>query len=573
MEVANCKKNCGMLLAGMLFKLFTVGLILGAVTASYASVSPIVGAWQFGDGASNASGVLVFQANGTYFHAEDGDNSVEGPDGMERGTYSWNEGTGALTVSVDLDTNGEIGLSDPIGSFVCQVGGVALTITDGSGPTMLSRVYDAGSAIVGGWAIPGNAGVLVFLSNGAYFHAEEVEPEDVSTAATGMERGTYIWAQNGDLTVTQVVDTNGDYGLSDPLPGGFSVSVNDATIFSLTDGEEAGGTLERVSNSSVLPDWRLSKARNYMQTVAATQPTVVEFWDVWGLVETRNPGDATSVTISGGGISGSLAYDQESPGEWTVEADYLSKAALDAEFPSNSVYTITVSGGELGTISQSINIGPDTYPDVPYLTGTNFTDIGSIDPSEDFTIRWNGSSAHSSNLVVTSLPDEEGEEYFNGGIFFNGETEQVIPAQTLPADSTIYGYLEFSFSASDSDGSGGFGVSGFSGRHSILLDFELTTQDVGGALFWKPQGWVYVTWPYAYATADGTWRFFAASGNQLRVDLSTGIWGPFNQSSGWQYFSWPYTYSTDDATWYWHNAGATQWVVDLATGLWALLGE
>jgi hypothetical protein len=103
--------------------------------------------------------------------------------------------------------------------------------------------------------------------------------------------------------------------------------------------------------------------------------------------------------------------------------------------------------------------------------------------------------------------------------------------------------------------------------------FDFPWLAVSGPPVWEPQGWVYVTWPYAYATADGTWRFFAASGNQLRVDLSTGIWGPFNQSSGWQYFSWPYIYSINDSTWYWHNAGATQWVVDLATGLWTLLGE
>ena len=74
----------------------------------------IVGAWQFGNGAPGASGLLVFQANGIYFHAEDIDSTEPSEsDGMERGTYTWNSGSGAFSATTPVDTNGEIGLSHP----------------------------------------------------------------------------------------------------------------------------------------------------------------------------------------------------------------------------------------------------------------------------------------------------------------------------------------------------------------------------------------------------------------------------------------------------------------------------
>ncbi|MGY8692590.1 MAG: hypothetical protein ACKVGW_00105, partial [Verrucomicrobiia bacterium] len=84
--------------------------------------SAIVGGWQFGDGTSSGSGVVVILGNGTFLMAEDSevDDQFEF-DGMERGTYTWDSGTGAFFATVEVDTNGEIGLSHPRGAITITI--------------------------------------------------------------------------------------------------------------------------------------------------------------------------------------------------------------------------------------------------------------------------------------------------------------------------------------------------------------------------------------------------------------------------------------------------------------------
>jgi hypothetical protein len=104
--------------------------------------SPIVGSWVAGDTTvPDSSAVLSFFANGTYLMAQDGPSGdPTGHDGMERGTYTWNPGTGAFTATTLVDTNGEWGLSNPQGPQTVTVSGNTLTIDDGTGPVALTRV-------------------------------------------------------------------------------------------------------------------------------------------------------------------------------------------------------------------------------------------------------------------------------------------------------------------------------------------------------------------------------------------------------------------------------------------------
>jgi hypothetical protein len=104
--------------------------------------SGIVGTWVAGDTAvADSSAVLRFFANGFYMFAQDGpNNDPNGHDGMERGTYTWNSGTGAFTAAALTDTNGTWGLSNPSGSVTVTVSGDTLTYTDGSGPVTYTRV-------------------------------------------------------------------------------------------------------------------------------------------------------------------------------------------------------------------------------------------------------------------------------------------------------------------------------------------------------------------------------------------------------------------------------------------------
>ncbi|MGK0464214.1 MAG: hypothetical protein ACJAT5_000625 [Lentimonas sp.] len=453
-----------------------------AFTVLSPAVDAIVGAWEFGEGISNASGILLFQADGTYFHAEDVIADGSEVDGMERGTYTWDANTGLLTAISDIDTNGELGLSEPEPSFTATVEGDELTIAD-SESTTLYRVNDPSNFIVGGWRICDNAnsntGMLIFLDNDTYFHAE-VDSVDGS----GMERGTYEWdSLKDELTISSTpVDTNVEIGLADA--GTLFASVSGRKVLTIGDSETT--QLYRVSNAAVLPEWRLNKSRDFTQDTNDTEPTVDAEWSIWGLVELRNPNDAITITLSGTNGSGTpftVNYDEEEPGEWTFEPmddlgvyPYPTEALLDADYPNGVTFTITLSGGELGTLTQEIQSSAG-YPTIPYLTGTTFSDALEIDPTASFDFTWNSHSDASVSLVISSLQDEAGDEYFEQTELVTDLTTMTIPAGTIPAGSTAFGYLEFNNVTSDTSGSGGFGVYGFASNHSTLLDFPIGTLD------------------------------------------------------------------------------------------------
>ncbi|MFT6242252.1 MAG: hypothetical protein ACJAQT_004355 [Akkermansiaceae bacterium] len=446
-----------------------------------AAPKAIVGAWQFGDSSTQDSGLLVFQENGTYFHVEDPAPGSHGNAGVEMGTYSLDE-SGALTVETLIDTNGDIGLSHPSGSDTFSVEGNTLTITDNEESFALSRVeFDPANPIVGAWRLINNSSddtaVVVFLNNGYYFHGEATNPDP--TGEDGMERGTYT-LNNGVLTATPITDTNGEWGLSDPIIGFDDLTITDKVAMRLYDGEVFH--LRRISNASVLPDWRINKARNYNQTAANTAPTTPIFWDLWALVETRNPNDIGSVTMSGGGLASPLSFFNEGEGEWTYEKDYSAQAALDADFPDNGTFTITVSGGALGTRVQTININSAAFPPVPYLTGALFDEARSLDPADDFSFVWNDPMGSATHLVISSETNEGGEEYFSEKSLIGSTTIATVPANSIPDNILCYGYLEFGRGATNVGNTGGFGVSGFSSRNSITLDFIIDTRpgDDGG---------------------------------------------------------------------------------------------
>jgi len=187
----------------------------------------IVGAWSFGNTASpdaDGTGLLVFLANGAYFHLESENTDPNGMNGMERGTYTWHAGTGAFTATNAMDTNGQWGLN-PDTPTTITISGDTMDIDGFS----LSRVTGA-SPIVGAWTFgntltPGSTGtgVVVFLANNVYFHAESENSDP--NGMNGMERGTYTWnLMTGAFTAANAVDTNGQWGLNPDTPPTITIS-------------------------------------------------------------------------------------------------------------------------------------------------------------------------------------------------------------------------------------------------------------------------------------------------------------------------------------------------------------
>ncbi len=158
----------------------------------------IVGAWQFGNGSANDSGVVVFLPNGIYFFAEDTEADAEEFDGMERGTYEWNQETGAFIATPIVDTSGTTGFNDPFDSVTIE--GDELTLSDSDGSETLTRVVQtAFNPIVGAWQI-GNgkadeSRVAVFLPGGAYFFIKD-------TVDTAIQ--TTLAVSSGQLTLNTV---------------------------------------------------------------------------------------------------------------------------------------------------------------------------------------------------------------------------------------------------------------------------------------------------------------------------------------------------------------------------------
>lgn len=218
--------------------------------------SAIVGAWSF------AYGVITFLPNGTYFHAEvnhdqgDAYDNAHTPSGMEYGTYSWDSATGKFSSKTLVDTNELAGLSNPTTAQKANppkvsVVGDKLTLGDFSFP----RVTSATNPIVGSWykAESNVAGkddtahskaVLTFLADGTYFMADDGNSITDPSGQDGMEKGTYSWdAKSGNFSATTLVDTNGEWGLSDTtFPKKITISSGKMSVDGIELGTSVGST-------------------------------------------------------------------------------------------------------------------------------------------------------------------------------------------------------------------------------------------------------------------------------------------------------------------------------------------
>lgn len=90
--------------------------------------------------------------------------------------------------------------------------------------------------------------------------------------------------------------------------------------------------------------WFMDKGISHRQGSDAVQSTTATGWFIEIAVETSNPGDFASVSISRVGSNVNHPFELDG-GEWVFERDYGSEAAMEAEFPSSSSYTITALGG------------------------------------------------------------------------------------------------------------------------------------------------------------------------------------------------------------------------------------
>jgi hypothetical protein len=200
---------------------------VAAITASTAArAGTIVGGW------ADAFGAINFLPDGQYMDIEIGTPDPLGHPGIERGTYTWNSGNGALLNQPGLDTNGNWGLSDPPcqppSTCVATVSGGVLIFEFVNPPNDSEEVtLDSVKA----WYLedsPTVGDLIVFdlLANGAFFMA-------IDPLSTGYYVYGFYDSLTGALTAQQT-----------DLPGGLASAPNHASfsgndlILTTADGEQ-----------------------------------------------------------------------------------------------------------------------------------------------------------------------------------------------------------------------------------------------------------------------------------------------------------------------------------------------
>jgi hypothetical protein len=224
---------------------------------------------------------------------------------------------------------------------------------------------------------------------------------------------------------------------------------------------------------AAVTEWSFAKAIGGEQTATDTAPSR-EFAELLARVATEDAGDAASVTLSGG-PGGARNFTQDGR-VWYLVLEFDDEAALDAAFPSETTYTITLSGGSLGTLTQEVALGPKAYPEAtPYFKGSTFADMDSVDPESDFTVAFNNPGTSADLTFFQAEADFSGgsaeDDWLASGD--GSKTSFLIPADTLLADKPYIGVLFFGKGQTVS-GAGGLGAEG-TVSHAVFVEAPLDT--------------------------------------------------------------------------------------------------
>ncbi len=353
--------NISRRISGILCGIITLCCLMGSARAQFTAPPEIVSAWKL----NGVNFVMVFRYDGTFYvvDAEDGNH------GMERGTFEWDDETGAFSANVIVDTDGDAGLSADGGqATTISITGNTLNYTvAGDGTYSFTRVVNPASAIVGTWTVPGENFSITFLSDLTYYHAQ-VE-SDVPFGYTGMEKGTYTWNPTSKaFTATTAIDTNGEGGLGEVVPG-VTINVTGNTLV-FTEGLEIS-TLTRITTNPKplrLPDFGTVRYAEYNQT-SNSAPALKPFNEAqesspyFAEVFVDFVG-ATAPTIKiGAGATIPLDADTEDPSDFYIEQGYATLAELNTILPASTALEF-----KNGTATANMTTGASlTFPSIPKI--------------------------------------------------------------------------------------------------------------------------------------------------------------------------------------------------------------
>jgi PEP-CTERM motif len=160
------------------------------------------------------------------------------------------------------------------------------------------------------------------------------------------------------------------------------------------------------------------------------------------VTNTPNPYASVSLIYPGPGSPANLP--QISPTDYGMQTGFLSKAALDADFPMG-VYTFKSNTGD----TTGYDYEADDYAQSnPFLTGTDYSDLQGMNATQGFTFHFSpfvtGNMAASSFIFFTVFDQTTSTQAFTGGFLPANTASLFMPANTLtPGDSYTF-ELDFS---------------------------------------------------------------------------------------------------------------------------------
>jgi hypothetical protein len=337
-------------------------LSVGARAQFVETPSPeIVSAWKL----NTEDLVVVFRYDGTFYLV---DGSPAHP-GMERGTFQWDNATGAFSVNTIVDTNGDAGFSHPGAATTVTVSGNTLNYTvPGEGTFSFTRVVNTASAIVGSWAIPGEKFSVTFLADNTYYLSEETN--DIPFGYTGIEKGTYTWnSTTKSFTATAAIDTNGDVGVNG-ITAGVTINITGNTMV-FDDGVDPTSLLRITTNPTPLrlPDFGTVRFANYVQSsnaAPALSPFNVaqESYPYSAEVFVDPAVGATAPTIKiGAGTPLIIDADPWEPGSFGIEQGYATLAELNTILPASTALQFK-NGTGIANLTTGASL---TFPSIPRI--------------------------------------------------------------------------------------------------------------------------------------------------------------------------------------------------------------
>jgi hypothetical protein len=158
--------------------------------------------------------------------------------------------------------------------------------------------------------------------------------------------------------------------------------------------------------------------------------------------------DFNSVQMTYPGPGSPTAIPQISPTAFHFQpGSFPTQAAMDAAFPFGT-YQFNATNG-ITPATTSFQYSSDDYSrSLPFLTGTNYSDLQGMNPSQPFTFTFSpfvtGNLANSSFVFFTIFDLTTNAFVYNGGFLPATTTGVVLPANTLTPGHQFSYELDFS---------------------------------------------------------------------------------------------------------------------------------